>query len=579
MRKFISIVMVVLLVLGVAACGGNSGDSDDPNLGVWRAVTGEMFGMSMEVEEFFEKGFTVELKAKGKCALNVDGSKANGTWTLDNGAFTLKGGGLDCKGRLENGKLTLEDVMGMGLTLVFEKEGGSPGSNQDSGQIREIVSKYASDAGYYIIDSITQEGETFGADDLKGFGISYYIVLNEDGTMELNTDNVIKGTWEPGVLRYMEDGEDVTNEYTRDGDYLTIDIGDGDITLVFKLSSGSPPSTGNSGAGALPDELAWWDGQWYGWYNILEAKGAFSDYDDLALDCSAFIDLSSDGTGTLYIWDDYEELGTIDIIVDFDRGGEYGVLYTLSGIMFEHEVEEYGWAVNPSREDYGYTIYVYSDIRDGGDYIRYEIYLRPWGATWDDMIDSLRPRGYDNWYVPFIADTDSMLEALQESTVTGGGNVFIHQGLPDRAYGFNSGSGSGNTGSGGSADVGNTQNGGNTGSNAGGAAGSDGTDAAINKYNLDPASEDWQAMSGDRVPETELLAYYEIISNTPAGSMTYEEAVKLIGAEPSRFRFNGTSRIFQWTTVEENSKYIWVNFRDDNGNGRWRNYSFSKTNM
>ena len=571
--------MVVLLVLGVAACGGNSGDSDDPNLGVWRAVTGEMFGMSMEVEEFFEKGFTVELKAKGKCALNVDGSKANGTWTLDNGAFTLKGGGLDCKGRLENGKLTLEDVMGMGLTLVFEKEGGSPGSNQDSGQIREIVSKYASDAGYYIIDSITQEGETFGADDLKGFGISYYIVLNEDGTMELNTDNVIKGTWEPGVLRYMEDGEDVTNEYTRDGDYLTIDIGDGDITLVFKLSSGSPPSTGNSGAGALPDELAWWDGQWYGWYNILEAKGAFSDYDDLALDCSAFIDLSSDGTGTLYIWDDYEELGTIDIIVDFDRGGEYGVLYTLSGIMFEHEVEEYGWAVNPSREDYGYTIYVYSDIRDGGDYIRYEIYLRPWGATWDDMIDSLRPRGYDNWYVPFIADTDSMLEALQESTVTGGGNVFIHQGLPDRAYGFNSGSGSGNTGSGGSADVGNTQNGGNTGSNAGGAAGSDGTDAAINKYNLDPASEDWQAMSGDRVPETELLAYYEIISNTPAGSMTYEEAVKLIGAEPSRFRFNGTSRIFQWTTVEENSKYIWVNFRDDNGNGRWRNYSFSKTNM
>ena len=127
MKKAIAILLTVCTVLiCLSACGGKN-DPNDPNQGVWKATTGEMFGLSMDVEELFGQGFTIELKANGKCALNVDGKKANGTWTLNDGAFTVKGGGIDEKGRLENGKLTLENVMGMGLTLIFEKEGGYPG--------------------------------------------------------------------------------------------------------------------------------------------------------------------------------------------------------------------------------------------------------------------------------------------------------------------------------------------------------------------------------------------------------------------------------------------------------------------
>ena len=83
--------------------------------------------------------------------LSVDGSKANGTWTLNNGAFTVEGGGIDCAGRLENGVLTLENVMDMGITLVFYKDGVVP----------PPPAAAAGGAGYYVIDIIVQGSETY----------------------------------------------------------------------------------------------------------------------------------------------------------------------------------------------------------------------------------------------------------------------------------------------------------------------------------------------------------------------------------------------------------------------------------
>ena len=101
MKKLICLALTVFLMLSAAACGGAEVDPGDPNQGLWKATTCEMMGMSMNVEDFFEKGFTIELQSKGKCTLNVDGKKANGTWTLNNSAFTVKGGGFEGKGRLD----------------------------------------------------------------------------------------------------------------------------------------------------------------------------------------------------------------------------------------------------------------------------------------------------------------------------------------------------------------------------------------------------------------------------------------------------------------------------------------------
>ena len=375
-KKLFAVLLVIAVTLSLVACGGGKVDPNDPNQGLWVAVNGEMMGFEMGVEEVFGEGFTIELQEKGKCTLMVDGKKANGTWTLDNGAFTVKGGGLDSKGRLENGVLQLEDVMGMGLNLLFFKNG-------------ELPTYDSSDD--FVDDSYNE----YNPDD---YGDSYESYVPDDDTGN-NVDDI------------------------------------------------APANT-------LSDGYAWWDGQWYGEYYILEGAGGFSEFDGYYGDCSAFVDMKTDGTGTLYLWDDYEELATLEVAVDLAYGGgTMGELAVVSGTLFGVEAEEGHFYVDPTDEDYENFFYIYSDVRlSNDDYLRFEIYMRPWGMTWDGIDSEYIPGGYEGWYIEQgYIDYDSMLEALEETEI-GGEPVFIHPGLPERAYSANTnGGGSSATGSGGGA--------------------------------------------------------------------------------------------------------------------------------
>lgn len=116
-------IIAVVLILVLGGKGGDAAASDDPNLGVYNATKGEMMGYEVAISDIWANGFSIELKAKGKCTLNVDGTKGNGKWTLEDGVFHVSGGGLDCDGTLANGLLTLDNVLDMGVTLTFEKEG------------------------------------------------------------------------------------------------------------------------------------------------------------------------------------------------------------------------------------------------------------------------------------------------------------------------------------------------------------------------------------------------------------------------------------------------------------------------
>ncbi|MDO4477913.1 MAG: hypothetical protein Q4B73_02585, partial [Lachnospiraceae bacterium] len=126
--------IIILIVAAVAIIGAvlffvlrgrgsSKGESTDPNAGVYNAVTAEMWGIEMAIEDIWTSGFSIELKDGGKCVVLVDKSKDNGSWQLEGTAIHIKGGGLDSDGTLENGVLTLDNVLDMGITLVFEKEG------------------------------------------------------------------------------------------------------------------------------------------------------------------------------------------------------------------------------------------------------------------------------------------------------------------------------------------------------------------------------------------------------------------------------------------------------------------------
>ena len=113
----------MLVVSLVKGAGGKVDENADPNLGLYNAVTAEMMGFEMGVEDLWANGFSIELQEKGKALLNIDGTEGKAKWSLEDGEFNVKGGGLDCSGTLENGEMVLENVMDMGVTLTFAKEG------------------------------------------------------------------------------------------------------------------------------------------------------------------------------------------------------------------------------------------------------------------------------------------------------------------------------------------------------------------------------------------------------------------------------------------------------------------------
>ena len=190
------LVFLLLIVLLIRGCTGAVKDAFDPNLGVYNATTAEMYGIEMDVTDVWEGGVSIELKAKDKCVFNIDGEKYNIKWTLDGTDINVKGKGLDCDGTLNQGTLVLEDVLGMGVNLTFQKEGGytdhmvdGPGMTGSDGEIGEdgytAAQRKWNGAWYGSFHVVEQKNFDYLSD-----GAVY------DALMVINLDTDNKGTFD-----------------------------------------------------------------------------------------------------------------------------------------------------------------------------------------------------------------------------------------------------------------------------------------------------------------------------------------------------------------------------------------------
>lgn len=120
-KKYGVFLFFVVVSLVVTGCGGGSTIADDPNLGVWRATSAVISGMELPTENLFEEGAELELKPKGKCTLSVNGDYANAKWAVEDGVFTLTARGVNERGKIEGSRLTMINMRGSGVDLIFEK--------------------------------------------------------------------------------------------------------------------------------------------------------------------------------------------------------------------------------------------------------------------------------------------------------------------------------------------------------------------------------------------------------------------------------------------------------------------------
>ena len=460
MKKIAAFLLAWVMIFALTACGG-SVDASDPNQGLWKATTAETMGLTLNVSELFGKGFTIELQDKGKCALEIDGKKAKGTWTLANGVFTVKGGGMECEGTLEKGTLILEDVMSMGITLVFEKEGGHPDAVAGGGGASAGSSGVV---GFYEIVSMSSDGETYDSAMLKEFGVEYALELREDKTFILYAfGGAAVGTWkEDGTFSYEEDGEDVPGTFEQDGDTMKLYIGEADagVEFIFARSNGTPPTTmaatqsGDEDDGdttKVSDFLAWWVGDWYGYWYVDTAGGAYADTEGLDWDCYAVVEAEGDDLVTMYLWNDYLEMGTVVLMIDPTDGDSFmGGATAAGGLLFEEAVTMGDWIIRPGTDGVDDDTIViealFEEAADSKNYMKYKIVMRQWGTSWEDVAEKDRPVGYADWYEAEGRRFGNMLEELQDSSFDDGTELFIHPIIASRDTSRPSGSATSSSG-------------------------------------------------------------------------------------------------------------------------------------
>ncbi len=415
MKKIGSIVLALIMLVSFTACGGKSSKSDDPNIGMWNAVAASMMDMTMDISEVFDEGASLELKENGKYKLVLDGEKAFGKWWYEGGGLILTIEGVDFPGNIENEILTLTNMMDMGLDLIFEKEGSNAFAN---------LPATSNDAGYYMLEKASEDGETTTGDELRELGIDYYVLLNEDGTAVVQTDEIATGTWENGVLDlHNAEGDAEIFDYSLDGDELTIILDD--LILIYVRSSGTPPpytlGTSPETAGKLSELQQWWDGDWYGYWEPHTVSDDYKHIDDGRWDIYARIEMNPDDTGLLYLWEDGEDFATVDISVSaYGGAGDMGAAVSESGHYWAgDEIGHAHWIIDPSL--YGYENYMVIDGRyedTYGEGFNYVVYLRPWGLLWDDIPEDQRPPWYDDWYLATY--NEPMIESILNS------DGFIH---------------------------------------------------------------------------------------------------------------------------------------------------------
>ena len=148
-----------------------------------------------------------------------------------------------------------------------------------------------------------------------------------------------------------------------------------------------------------------WSGDWYGWWKIEQSEGSLpvSWYD-----CCACFEQQDDGTLLFIIWDEdgsrSEPLGEIL----FEKTAD-DQLSSLSGYFLYDSVSAGDWILPPAGIEF--LLENYRHVSDAESFV-FTVYLRPWGAKWDDLSDEQLPFYYDDWYLVQIRKNRSMPDRI-----------------------------------------------------------------------------------------------------------------------------------------------------------------------
>ena len=120
MKKVFLIVLVGIMVLSLAACGGG-GRADEAYVGNWVSVAGTALGYTLTGDDI--SGFALALEDGGKGAITIEGEETNIKWTNDDTNLTVTLQGEELVGVIGEDTLVFTNLLNTGMDLTFAKEG------------------------------------------------------------------------------------------------------------------------------------------------------------------------------------------------------------------------------------------------------------------------------------------------------------------------------------------------------------------------------------------------------------------------------------------------------------------------
>ena len=426
MKKALALLLVLVMVLGLVACGGKDKKIENPNLivigdhqalytGAW--ITKDYDGddaivipltytnNSKETASFLWSMFYTGLQGGIEMDLATIFVSADSFETLSEGTMTdvAAGGSLDLNLTYKLKNLT--DPVVIEFSDLMDKETGkleidvtklevkaAPDAEEAAPEAADAPEASVSDGPVtYKLNSFTAAGQELGADMVEMMG-GGYMIFNGDGTGTFALfGEVIPVTYDEDSI--IMDGMDMP--YSVSGTTMTFTMGDTEYAMeetdeVPDLSGSGEEEGGGKGSKGDKggkegyafdaDFAAAYAGDWHGMAEFYDCTGDYSDEDGMQCEIVARLVFDEDGYCTPYIrlcLSNPENENFVINAMNYDE--EYDCM-TIDGTLKEKPIDEAGSFV----ELEGDVLYIgagYDD--DSGDVFNLLGCLRRLDDTWD----------------------------------------------------------------------------------------------------------------------------------------------------------------------------------------------------
>ena len=260
-----------------------------------------------------------------------------------------------------------------------------------------------------------------------------YVILKAKGKAIIRLEEVLDATWtleDSDLTLTLEDAE-----YTgtlEDG-VLTLDVDEKHYTFEKGQSVNDGPGPVDQPTETTSprtQDRTWWEGDWYGWWTVLEGSGEMYMMERAAWDVCARIEVGDDGTCKLHIWDEHPEAQQFIWYVNgrFEDGSDERGIFLSEDGTFRGSSLGGTLTADPAAMPYGAFADMlcisgtYTDPENPENSCTYSIILRPWGTRWEDVrtgdmtgmpYPDMMPIRYDSWYLPLIQEGAGMPAAFK----------------------------------------------------------------------------------------------------------------------------------------------------------------------